>query len=55
MTLPKLYTVKECATYMRISTQAVYDMISRSELTSIRCGGQIRVTEKELAKLVGEL
>lgn len=53
MDLPKLYSVKEAAEYMHISDQAVYDMISRKNLSVIRCGRQIRITEQALRHYLG--
>lgn len=53
MGLPKLYSVKEVAEYMHVSDQAVYDMISRKNLSVIRCGRQIRITEQDLLHYLG--
>ncbi len=51
--LPELFTIKETAKYLKMSLAAVYNMVGRGELPTIKCGACIRVKKEDLQKIVG--
>ena len=46
--LPRLYTVDEVASYLRMSSKSVRRFITRGDLQSQRAGTSIRVSEADL-------
>jgi len=44
----QLWTVREAAAFLRIGRNAVYEMVKREELPSIRVGSRVRFFPAEL-------
>jgi excisionase family DNA binding protein len=54
MSNEKLYTVKEVAERFRCSDQTIRRMIKREEIDIIRIGGEIRIKESEVKRILKE-
>ncbi|HAT45519.1 MAG TPA: DNA-binding protein [Ktedonobacter sp.] len=50
MSEERLYTIKECAAMLKVSTDTIRRMIRRGELETTRVGVQIRIRASSLEK-----
>lgn len=57
MTLPRLYTVSEVASYLGVAVDTVYRAITDGRLRAARIGRKevYRVTERALLEFLGEV
>lgn len=49
--LPELMTVTEVAQVLRMSSQAIRDMIKRGEINAVRVGRQYRIPRSEVERI----
>lgn len=49
--LPELMTVTEVASVLRMSSQAIRDMIKRGEINAVRVGRQYRIPRSEVERI----
>ena len=49
--LPELMTVTEVAKVLRMSSQAIRDMIKRGEINAVRVGRQYRIPRSEVERI----
>ena len=49
--LPELMTVTEVAKALRMSSQAIRDMIKRGEINAVRVGRQYRIPRSEVERI----
>ena len=47
-----LFTVEETAKLMKLSSQTIRKMIKNNEITHIKIGRNIRITEKEINRIL---
>lgn len=47
-----IYTVKEVAILLRVSSKTIYKMIHTTELECVKVRGQIRITSEALNRLL---
>lgn len=50
-----LFTVREVAHILRLSTQVVYDRIRNGSISAARIGPSLRVSTDEIARLTGQV
>jgi excisionase family DNA binding protein len=53
-TSPRYLTVREVATYLRVSTMTVYRLINGGNLPAVRIGKSFRVLEDDLNRYLSE-
>jgi len=53
--MDKIYTVKEVAAILQISTSKVYDMATKNKIPNMRIGRNVRFRESELANWIDQL
>lgn len=46
--IPQIYTVADAAVILRVSQRTVRRLIARRELAFHKCGGQVRISKKDL-------
>ncbi len=51
---PRYLTVREVATYLRVSTMTVYRLINGGNLPAVRIGKSFRVREDDLNRYLAE-
>lgn len=51
--MPKLYTVAEVATILKVNKQTVYQLIRKGIITALKLGN-LKITEEELVKFLKE-
>lgn len=49
--LPDLMTVTEVAKVLRMTSQAIRDMIKRGEISAVRVGRQYRIDRSEIERI----
>lgn len=49
--LPELMTVTEVAQVLRMSSQAIRDMLKRGEINAVRVGRQYRIPRSEVERI----
>ena len=49
--LPDLMTVTEVAKVLRMTSQAIRDMIKRGEISAVRVGRQYRIARSEVERI----
>lgn len=54
MEMPSLYTPKEVADYLKISRGAVYNLVSKNEIESIKVGRHRRFTAHQVKNYMTE-
>lgn len=54
MEMPSLYTPKEVAEYLKISRGAVYNLVAKQEIESIKVGRQRRFTAQQVKNYMTE-
>lgn len=54
MEMPSLYTPKEVADYLKISRGAVYNLVSKNEIESIKVGRHRRFTAQQVKNYMTE-
>ncbi|MEG2289951.1 MAG: helix-turn-helix domain-containing protein [Clostridium sp.] len=47
-----IYTVKEVAEYLKISATTLYRMAENKKIKSVKVGGQLRFTKKNIAEFI---
>ena len=50
----KIYTVKELAKLLRVSTSTIYRYIEEGELPAVKVGKQFRISAKQLDRLFAD-
>lgn len=50
--MDKLYTVREVAEYIKVSTMTIYTLIKEKKLKSVKLGGNVRVKESDLKEFI---
>lgn len=51
-TFDHLWTVREVAAYLRVSTATIYNLVSRGKLPAVRFGASIRFDADAIRRLV---
>ena len=54
MEMPSLYTPKEVAEYLKISRGAVYNLVAKQEIESIKVGRHRRFTAQQVKNYINE-
>ncbi len=54
MEMPSLYTPKEVADYLKISRGAVYNLVAKQEIESIKVGRHRRFTAQQVKSYMTE-
>lgn len=54
MEMPSLYTPKEVADYLKISRGAVYNLVAKQEIESIKVGRHRRFTAQQVKNYMTE-
>ena len=54
MEMPSLYTPKEVAAYLKISRGAVYNLVAKQEIESIKVGRHRRFTAQQVKNYMTE-